>query len=109
MSWKKVVLSLVLVDFAALTIYAVYTTGYVGFFEMLMANWATIAVSADLVIALSLIGVWMWRDAHRRGVSPLPYLVLTATLGSVGPLLYLIRRDEEESPAAIPLGVRGVG
>jgi hypothetical protein len=35
----------------------------------------------------------MWNDARDRGVSPIPYVLLTLTAGSVGPLLYLIRRD----------------
>ena len=46
-------------------------------------------------------------DARDRGVSPLPYLVLTALFGSVGPLAYLIRRDAEEPlPARLAAGVR---
>ncbi len=94
MSWKKIVLSLVLADFVALTGYAVYVSGYIGFFELLFANWATTTAFVDLLIALTLASVWMWRDANARGVSPLPYLALTATLGSVGPLIYLIRREE---------------
>lgn len=93
MSWKKIVLGLVLADFVALTAYAVYVSGYAGFFELVTANWATTTVLADLLIALSLVAVWMWRDAKERGVSALPYLALTATLGSVGPLVYLLRRD----------------
>lgn len=95
MTWKKIVLSLVLADFVALTGYAVYVSGYAGFFELVLANWATTTAFVDLLIALSLIAVWMWRDASERGVSVLPYLALTATLGSVGPLVYLIRRSEE--------------
>ena len=95
MSWKKILLSLVLVDFAALTAYAVYVSGYVGLFETLLADWAGVTVFTDLAIALSLILAWMWRDAKARGVSPLPYMALTAALGSVGPLIYLLRRNEE--------------
>lgn len=94
MNWKKIVLSLVLADFVALTGYAVYVSGLAGFFELVTANWATTTVFADLLIALSLVAVWMWRDAASRGVPVLPYLALTAALGSVGPLVYLIRRSD---------------
>ncbi len=94
MSWQKIVLALVLADFVGLTGYALYVSGYAGFFELLLANWATTTAFVDLLIALSLIAVWMWRDASKRGMSALPYLALTATLGSVGPLIYLIRREE---------------
>ncbi len=95
MSWKKIVLAMVLADFAALTGYAVYVSGLQGFFDLVLANWATTTVFADLVIALSLVATWMWSDARSRGVSPVPYIALTAMLGSVGPLVYLIRRGDE--------------
>lgn len=93
MSGRQILLWLVLVDFAALSAYAVVQHGYLGFFELAMANWATRLLFADLCIALSLIAVWMVRDARERGASFWPYLVLTLALGSAGPLLYLIRRE----------------
>lgn len=92
MNAKQIGLSVVLVDFFALTAYAVYQYGYVGFFELMVGNAATAAAFADLVIALSLIIAWMVRDARARGISAVPYVVLTLALGSVGPLAYLIRR-----------------
>ena len=49
-------------------------------------------VSLDLVISISLVSLWMIRDARERGVSVVPYLLVTLTLGSIGPLLYLFRR-----------------
>jgi hypothetical protein len=60
------------------------------------ANWATATALADLLIALSLIVSWMVRDARARGVSALPYVLLTLALGSAGPLVYLIRRLADE-------------
>lgn len=51
------------------------------------------AGAADLAIALGLVAVWMLIDARKHGLSITPYLLLTATLGSAGPLLYLIRRE----------------
>ncbi len=97
MSWKKIVLGVVLADFAALSAWVVYQVGYVGFFTSLLSTPAGIACAVDLVIALALVAIWMVRDARARGVSPLPYLILTATFGSVGPLLYLLRRPESET------------
>ena len=93
MNWKQIGLSLVRADFAALNAYVVYHYGYVGFFALVLANAATTAALVDLVIALSLVSVWMWQDARDRGWSALPYLVLTLVFGSVGPLVYLIRRE----------------
>jgi Protein of unknown function DUF2834 len=102
MSGRQILLWLVLVDFAALTVYAVIQHGYLGFFELAMANWATRLVFADLGIALSLIAVWMVRDARQRGAGFWPYLVLTLVLGSAGPLLYLIRREAAQARGLAP-------
>ena len=97
MNAKQIALAVVLADFVAFTAFAVYQHGYLGFFALALANTATAQVLIDLVIALSLVTVWMWRDARDRGVSLLPYLLLTLTLGSIGPLLYLIRRAGSEA------------
>ena len=86
MNGKQLGLLLVLADFAGLEAYAVWKYGYVGVFQLALANAATGVAFADLCIALGLIMLWMWRDARERGV-------LTLGLGSVGPLLYLIRRE----------------
>ena len=99
MSWKRIVPLFVLADFSALTAYAVAQHGIVGVFALAFANSATITLAVDAAIALTLVAGWMWRDARRRGVTPLPYLLLTMTLGSVGPLLYLVRRPSDQTPA----------
>lgn len=97
MNGKQLGLEAVLLGFSALTAYAVYQHGYIGFFEQLLTTSSvTVATFVDLSIALGLIVLWMWQDARERGVSPLPYLVLTFALGSVGPLLYLLRRASQE-------------
>ncbi len=88
----RIILGLVLLDFLALTAWAVADHGYLSFFEAMMANAATITAGVDLVIALSLITVWMWRDAQASGRNVLPYVGLTALLGCVGPLAYLVLR-----------------
>lgn len=88
-------LALLLADFLALTGYAVYQHGLMGVYQLVLANSVTTAAFVDLVIALSLIVVWMWRDARQRGVSAVPYVLVTLALGSAGPLLYLLMREEE--------------
>jgi hypothetical protein len=105
MNGRQIFLALVLADFLGLSGYAVYAYGYVGFFEAVTANAATLTAFADLVIALSLIAGWLWVDARERGISPLPYLLITLALGSAGPLLYLIRRESGQrarSPEMAP-------
>lgn len=99
MNAQKIGLVAVLAGFAALTIYTVLEHGYVGFFRQMLSNAATITASVDLIIALALVLAWMWRDARARGAILAPYLALTLLFGSVGPLLYLIRRPHAPSPS----------
>jgi hypothetical protein len=106
MNGKQLGLSAVLAGFAGLNAYVVYEYGYVGFFQLMLANAATVAATVDMTIALSLVALWMWQDARDRGMSPLPYLVLTLTLGSIGPLLYLIRRESAAPVRAIGAAAR---
>jgi hypothetical protein len=101
MNWKQLALGVVLADFSALTAYAVYQHGVVGMFELVFANAVTITLFADLVIALGMVLAWMWQDARDRGVSPLPYTLLTLAFGSVGTLLYLMRRVGDAEPRAV--------
>jgi hypothetical protein len=96
----RIGIGLVLLAFADLNAYVLWQYGFVGFWELATANAATIAALVDLTIALSLITVWMWRDARRRGITLVPYLALTATLGSIGPLLYLVVHGREAKLAA---------
>jgi membrane protein implicated in regulation of membrane protease activity len=99
MDWKRLALLFVLADFSVLTAYATIEHGVAGIIELALANSVTITLSVDLLIALSLVAGWMWSDARQRGVTPFPYLLLTATLGSIGPLLYLVRRPSDRLPA----------
>jgi hypothetical protein len=92
MNRKQLALSAALIVLLASDAYAVYLYGYIGFFRAVLANFAGFTAFLDLAIALVLILVWMGDDARTRNVSALPYLLITLALGSVGPLLYLIRR-----------------
>lgn len=94
MSGKKILLLLVLADFVAVSVWGISQVGFVGLFTGAVASPAGIVGSVDLVIALGLISVWVVLDARARGVSPLPYLVLTLLGGSIGPLTYLLLRPE---------------
>ncbi len=92
MNKKQIALAVVLADFAALTVYAVVHHGYVGVIMQHLTNSAGLQVLVDLVLALSIVMVWMWHDARRHDINPVPYVLLTLGLGSIGPLVYLIRR-----------------
>ncbi len=92
MTTRQIVLSLVLLAFGAQTGFVFYQRGFEWIPE-LFATSLSITVFADLVIALSLICLWMVADARQRGTSAWGYLALTLLAGSVGPLVYLIRRE----------------
>jgi hypothetical protein len=85
-----------LIGFAALNVFAAVTVGFGGLGRAVLGvnAWSTVLVT-DLAIALAMVCVWVYRDARRRGKSPLPYLVLTLATGSLGPLLYVLVREED--------------
>ena len=58
----RILLVVTLVLFGALTSVAVWHHGYRGIFETMFQSWAGVQVLVDLVIALVLVLVWMWRD-----------------------------------------------
>ncbi|TMA36881.1 MAG: DUF2834 domain-containing protein [Deltaproteobacteria bacterium] len=105
MTARKIGIGIVLLAFGDLTAYALYQHGVAGVVQLEMANSVTITAFVDLVIALSLIIAWMWQDARERGVSAMPYVLLTLGFGSVGPLLYLLlRRDGARDRLAVRAG-----
>lgn len=105
MNAKQIGLFIPFVGFLALNIYVVFQHGYIGFIEAVLVNSATIAVLVDLCIALSLVLIWMWQDARKRGQTPLIHTVVTLFFGSLGPLLYLIQREGKEADEAASLSV----
>lgn len=84
-----------LIPFLILTLYAVIDVGYIGIFDYNRHSSAGWQVFSDLVIALILVSCWMIKDAKKTGRSPWPWLAITLTLGSIGPLLYLALRPKE--------------
>lgn len=82
----------VLVLFGALSAMALWHHGYWGIVEPHFRSWGAGQVFADLVIALTLVMVWLWRDARKTGRNPWPWLAATLLLGSFSPLVYLLMR-----------------
>lgn len=95
MSWKKIGILVLFADFLVFTAWVIYRYGYLGFADVFLGSALGIQVLIDLTISLALVATWMVRDARERGVAVAPYLVITLFLGSLGPLLYLVRRPEE--------------
>jgi hypothetical protein len=88
----RALIVVILVLFGALTAAALWQHGYWGILAPHFQSFGGGQVLADLVIALSLVMVWMWRDARASGRNIWPWLVLTLVAGSFGPLGYLLTR-----------------
>ena len=86
---------ILLIPFTILTLYALTDVGYIGIFDYHRHSSAGWQVFSDLVVALILVSCWMIKDARASGRSPWPWLAVTLTLGSIGPLLYLALRPKE--------------
>lgn len=95
MNRLKLVAIALLIPFLGLTIYALLEVGYIGIFDYHRHSPAGWQVFADLVVALALVLCWLVPDARKHRLNPLPWVVATLLLGSIGPLLYLIfaKRD----------------
>jgi len=96
MHLPKALVLAVLLPFALYSTYVVYTVGYVAIFTSHF-NPVGMQVLIDLVIACSLVMVWMWRDAAATGRRVWPYVAITLTLGSIGPLLYLLLAPQRQA------------
>lgn len=93
MDWKRALVSLALILFLVSTVRVLVEHSYLGFFLIANANSATQLMLADLTIALSLVAIWMVRDARGQGKSFVPHLFITLMFGVAGPLSYLLTRS----------------
>ena len=92
--------TLLLLVFAAFSVYSaivVYDVGYIGILRSHLSNAGGIQVLCDLTVSLSLVCIWISRDARAQGRNPWPFLVATLFLGSIGPMLYLLLRSRAPS------------
>ncbi len=97
MNFKKLLVLFALVDFTVLTILALWHEGIQGLIQVCSGNLMGAALTADLCISLTLVSTVLYRDARKHGRNPLPFLILTLFVGSIGPLLYLLLRSEEDA------------
>ncbi|MFN2376589.1 MAG: DUF2834 domain-containing protein [Candidatus Binatia bacterium] len=100
MSTRQAILWPVLLAFLALTGYVVLVHGFTGFYQRVATDAVTFLLFVDLSIALGIILVWMMEDARQRSFSFVPYLFVMLVVGVAGPLLYLIRRENDVTARA---------
>jgi hypothetical protein len=89
---QRPLLILTLLLFGTLSAVALWQHGYWGIIAPHFQSFGGGQVLADLVIALTLVMVWMWHDARAAGRNPWPWIVATLVVGSLSPLLYLLTR-----------------
>lgn len=94
----RTVIAPVLVAFTALSLWIFGQTGILGFYAQLLDSPAAWQVVVDLALSLALVMAWVWHDARRHGRRFWPWLVAALLVGSIAPLVYLLRR-----PAGQPL------
>ena len=94
---QRALIVIVLALFGALSAAALWHHGYWGIIEPHFRSFGAAQVFADLVIALTLAMIWMWRDAKATGRNPWPWIAATLALGSFGPLVYLLTRKAPAS------------
>lgn len=83
----------VFVAFTSWSLTVVFSSGLLGFITLAgQEPWAA-QMLVDLAISLTVAWLWLGNDAKSRGISPWPYIVATAALGSIGVLAYLIHRE----------------
>lgn len=90
---QRSILLIVLALFSALSALALWHHGYWGIVAPHFQSFGAGQVLADLVIACSLLMVWIWRDAQATGRNAWLWIALTVVAGSFGPLIYLLTRQ----------------
>ena len=93
----KSIVFVILVLFSILTGIALWQDGILGIFAVPLKSAGGLQIFVDLVISLSIVLVWIWYDTKKTNRSFLPWLILTLSIGSFGPLLYLLFRKSNQT------------
>src|SRR5262249_6787225 len=81
-----------LATFGVFSAWVVATHGYLGFVVLAgQSSWG-LQLLIDLTVALGFAVSWMIGDARKRGIASWPYIIATVLLGSIGVLVYCVRR-----------------
>ena len=96
-SITQTIIIVTLLLFGALTAVAIWQDGVLGIFASIVSSWGSAQIYLDLVIALSIIMVWLYRDAVKAGRNPWPWIIATAIVGAFSPLIYLLIRERNQT------------
>lgn len=101
MTPRKILLLAVLLPFTAFSAWVVMEYSYLEIFTDHFVKPTGMQVIIDLVIAVGLAMLWMIADARKRGITVWPFLLVSLTLGSIGPLSYLVWRETKAPGKAV--------
>jgi Terpene cyclase DEP1 len=93
---QKLILICVLVLFSVVSGLALYHHGYWGIIEPHFKTWGAGQVLFDLVIAVTILLVWMVRELRAAGKTAWPWVLFTLGTGSFGPLFYLLTQNNSK-------------
>ncbi|MGA6971578.1 MAG: hypothetical protein WBY93_08110 [Candidatus Binatus sp.] len=91
MNTKPAVVGIIWLAFAALTVLVFFHDGKAAF-AMPFDSLTNTAGMIDLLIELTLVSIWMYFDARKRGTTAIPFIAIAVVFGSLGPLAYLFFR-----------------
>ena len=93
--------TILLIGFVGVNISA-FATAVPGDLQNYLSNlgpWGILA-GVDLILALIVAASWTAADAKRKGLNPIPYVILTMLTGSLALLYYLVRHTGKRGKAA---------
>lgn len=93
MNRRVALLLVVFVPYCVFSIDVIVTRGFGGLFALVGREPWALQMFLDLLILYVAFSVWLWRDARERKIAAWPFIAMTLTLGSMGALAYLIRRE----------------
>lgn len=88
----KSLILVITILFTILTAYAGYQFGFIGIFREGIRNSATLQILTDLFICAFFFMAWLKNDAKRMNRNFFFWAAVTLTIGSFGPLFYLLTR-----------------
>lgn len=94
---SKPTIALVFVPFLAYSLWVAATHGPLGWLTLAGRDPWALQLLLDLAIALFVVGGLVVRDAKAHGRNPWPWVVGTALLGSIAPMIYALVRPRDGS------------
>ncbi|MGE0788483.1 MAG: hypothetical protein AB7S26_22600 [Sandaracinaceae bacterium] len=88
MNLKRIFAGLVFLDFAAFTLWIVFTQDNLALIRENLTNPWGLQVALDLCFSAMFGSMWLYRDAKKKGINPWPWLAAVLPTGSLSLLAY---------------------